>query len=92
MFAYKPQQTFPPIIWIFTEGKGDRIESSLPFRIFSTLPTKSLNWCKSFKLDNIETKVLELSYDAHYCTILGMLKRTGNLTNFVIGKLCDSMH
>ena len=28
-------QTFPPIIWIFTEGDG--IESSLPFRIFSTL-------------------------------------------------------
>ena len=31
------KQTFPPIIWIFTEGEGDRIESRLPFRIFSTL-------------------------------------------------------
>ena len=31
------KQTFPPIIWIFTEGEGDGIESSLPFKIFSTL-------------------------------------------------------
>ena len=29
------KQTFLPIIWIFTEG--DWIESSLPFRIFSTI-------------------------------------------------------
>ena len=29
------KQTFPQIIWIFTEGDG--IESSLPFKIFSTL-------------------------------------------------------
>ena len=29
------KQTFPPIIWIFTEGDG--IKSRLPFRIFSTL-------------------------------------------------------
>ena len=30
-------QTFPPIIWIFIEGKGDGIETRLPFKIFSTL-------------------------------------------------------
>ena len=29
------KQTFPPMIWIFTEGDG--IESRLPFKIFSTL-------------------------------------------------------
>ena len=29
------KHTFPPIIWIFTEGDG--IESRLPFKIFSTL-------------------------------------------------------
>ena len=29
------KQTFPPIIWIFTERDG--IESRLPFKIFSTL-------------------------------------------------------
>ena len=33
-FAFTPQANFS-IIWIFTEGDG--IESSLPFRIFSTI-------------------------------------------------------
>ena len=32
------KQTFQPIIWIFTEG--DRIESRLPSKIFSTLVIK----------------------------------------------------
>ena len=31
------KQPFPPIIWIFTEGEGDGIESRLPFKIFTTL-------------------------------------------------------
>ena len=31
------KQTFPPILWIFTEGEADGIESRLPFKIFSTL-------------------------------------------------------
>ena len=31
------KHTFLPIIWIFTEGEGDGIESRLPFKIFSTL-------------------------------------------------------
>ena len=31
------KQTFLPIIWIFTEGEGDVIESGLPFKSFSTL-------------------------------------------------------
>ena len=31
------KQTFPPIIWIFTEGESDGIEFRLPFKIFSTL-------------------------------------------------------
>ena len=31
------KQTFPPMIWIFTEGEGDGIESRLAFKIFSTL-------------------------------------------------------
>ena len=31
-----PKQIFPPIIWIFTEGEADRIESRLTFKIFST--------------------------------------------------------
>ena len=35
------KQTFPSIIWIFTEGEGDGIESRLSSWIFSTLPTFS---------------------------------------------------
>ena len=31
------KQTFPLIIWIFTEGEGDEMESRLPYRFFSTL-------------------------------------------------------
>ena len=31
------KQTFPPIIWIFTEDEGDGIESRLLFKSFSTL-------------------------------------------------------
>ena len=31
------KQNFLRIIWIFTEGKGDRMESRLPFKIFFTL-------------------------------------------------------
>ena len=35
------KQTVLPIIWIFTEGEGDEIESRLPFKIFSTLKSKA---------------------------------------------------
>ena len=31
------KQTFPAIIWIFTQGEGDEIKSRLPVKIFSTL-------------------------------------------------------
>ena len=31
------KQTVPPIIWIFTVGEGDGIESRLTFKIFSNL-------------------------------------------------------
>ena len=56
------KQTFPPIIWIVTEGKGDGIESRLPFKIFSTLTTSFLSKYKiqnpryviSFNLDMIQ--------------------------------------
>ena len=37
LLSFHLKQTFPPIIWIFTEGGGDGIESRLPFKIFSTL-------------------------------------------------------
>ena len=31
------KQTFPPMIWIFTQGEGDEIKSRLTIKIFSTL-------------------------------------------------------
>ena len=31
------KQTFPPMIWIVTEGEVDGIESRVPIKIFSTL-------------------------------------------------------
>ena len=31
------KQTFPPLIWIFTEGEGDGIKFMLPSKIFSPL-------------------------------------------------------
>ena len=34
------KQILSPIIWIFTEGEGDRIESRQPFEIFPTLCIK----------------------------------------------------
>ena len=43
-------QTFLPIIWIFTEGEGDRIESRLPFKIFSTLKMCSFDLVMSLKI------------------------------------------
>ena len=36
------RQTFPPIIWIFTEGEGDGIKYRLPFKILSTLSVNNM--------------------------------------------------
>ena len=41
------KQTFLPIIWIFTEGDG--IESRIPFKIFSTLPSRFWGKEKTWK-------------------------------------------
>ena len=52
------KQIFPPIIWIFTEGGGDMIESWLPFKIFSTL---SKNTARVFqKCDLLQKSLLYL--------------------------------
>ena len=37
ILSLRLKQTFLPIIWIFTQGEGDEIESRLPFKIFFTL-------------------------------------------------------
>ena len=44
------KQTFPPIIWIFTEGEGDGNESRLTFKIFSTLKVTLAKKCLLFCL------------------------------------------
>ena len=41
LLALHLKQTFPPIIWIFTEGDG--IQTRLPFKIVSTLILKYLS-------------------------------------------------
>ena len=47
-------QTFPLMIWIFTEGEGDGIKSRLSFKIFSTLMPIKIFKCLSL-LDFIFT-------------------------------------
>ena len=41
-FAMLPQVNFPAIIWIFTDGEGDGIESRLSSQIFSTLTSRKV--------------------------------------------------
>ena len=53
VFPYYVKKIFLPIIWIFTEGEGDGIESRLSFKIFSTL--KSRNRMLSFRLSGATT-------------------------------------
>ena len=71
VFPLRLKQTFPPLIWICTEGEGDGIESRIPFKIFSTLlpSMKSGAFCQLtiistyqsiFQVDSHETKLEEL--------------------------------
>ena len=58
------KETFPPIIWIFTEGVG--IESRLPFKIFSTLQIEIQNSWKHV----MSTYLVELGiYHRHRASI-----------------------
>ena len=62
------KQTLPPIIWIFTKGEGDGIESRLPFKIFSTLQgkftTKTDVWSFGVTLWEILTFAREQPYES----------------------------
>ena len=64
------KQIFPPIIWIFTEGEGDWIESRLPFKIFTTLtvllslPINDLPYLNSMNFDNA---VASLKIEGNCC-------------------------
>ena len=71
------KQTFPPIIWIFTEGKGDGIKFRLPFKIFSTLP-ELFFWILCLNFD----ETLDLYFKIRsYQVILNCLVTMSDLTN-----------
>ena len=61
------KQTFPPIIWIFTEGEGDGIESRLPFKIFSTLLVSGITYqfhfqdYKALRFGKLQSAALTMS-------------------------------
>ena len=57
VFPLLLKQTFPPIVWIFTEGDG--IESRLPFKIFSTL-TQQFEFHNSKLLCGIQPSTLQV--------------------------------
>ena len=67
------KQTFPPIIWIFTEGEGDGIESRLLFKIFSTLTatTKTLNL---YHIECILTYLIFNKLEKMFVTFANILK------------------
>ena len=52
------KQTFPHIIWLFTECEGDGIESRLLFKIVSTLPFKVGIFWEGHKFCEIVTLLL----------------------------------
>ena len=54
------KQIFQPIIWIFTEGEGDGIESRLPFKKISTL-TK-YHWISKLQLQKQHVFRISLQY------------------------------
>ena len=60
------KQTFPLIIWIFTEGEGDGIENTVPFKISFTLAlhTTCLKWFWLLLL------CLKTQVRGHFCTAL----------------------
>ena len=77
------KQTFPPIIWIFTEGESDGIKSRQPFKIFSTLrnhgmdvndtssPTTPLHWAAKEGQAEAISALLDLGADPQY-SIFGL--------------------
>ena len=66
------KQTFQPLIWIFTEGEGDDIESRLTFKIFSTLQVVLIN-----KMDDPTVKWDKGRYDECKNKLIPYLKKVG---------------
>ena len=61
------KQTFPLIIWIFTKGEGDEIESRLPFKIFSTV-TMSKLMASTIETDEISYECFPFLNNSTQCT------------------------
>ena len=53
VLPYYLKQTFPLIIWIFTEGEEDGIKSRLPYKTFSTLNLYCLKYISLAKCNKI---------------------------------------
>ena len=72
------KQTFPPIIWICTEGDG--IKSRLHFKIFSTLipNLKSKSWMDSYYISTCH---------CYYCSLFS-LKLINNKICILVMILC----
>ena len=61
-----PEQTFPSIIWIFNEGKGDENKSRLPFTIFFTLHRPNQQFHNQFLFTStLKKKVFHNQYGFH---------------------------
>ena len=74
-FVDNAQQTFLPIIWIFTEGEGDGIESRIPFKIFSTLTFHENIFCETYFASDFTYLVgINAANDAEM-TIFTLMKR-----------------
>ena len=66
-FAFTPQANFPTHNLIFTEG--DRIESLLPFKIFSTLK-QNVNFANNVFFDKNWTKKVKSFFQVSILSIL----------------------
>ena len=74
-FVDNAQQTFLSIIWIFTEGEGDGIESRLPFNIFSALTFLDNVFCETYFASEFTYLVgIKAANDAEM-TIFTLMKR-----------------
>ena len=64
------KQTFSPIIWMFTEGESDGIQSRLPFKTFSTLIASKIFFFTQFihifqKLPRWSLQLMKVALKAH---------------------------
>ena len=74
------KQTFRPIILIFTEGEGDRIESRLPFKNINTrnyFQFYSLSSGRGLFVSHLKDLFVWINESEHFK--LGVVQKDGNL-------------